>query len=319
MKNDYLHAQLLDIIELSSQIKSVPELHRKVLSFESKYKKQREFNKKIIQESDIQRRQLDHIKKNLNEQVEFEIKARQEKEQILQQQAKMAAMGEMMDAVAHQWKQPLNALSMLGQLLEADFAEGTVDQDYITDMMGTVNEQIDHMVNTLAEFRSFFRPNKVAEQFDLNRCIESVLHLTKDEFLKNEITINVECEHNVFITGIPNEFKHLLLNILNNAKDAFNERERPYRLIFIRFFRQLNHIVLEIEDNAGGIPEHVIDDIFKPNVTTKEADKGTGIGLYMSAQIAEKLGGTLSVENTHNGACFTLDIYTNDDAITSLI
>ncbi len=319
MKNDYLYSQLQDIVELSANIKSVPELHRKLKSFDRQYIQKKELFNNLLTQSDSQRVQLNHMKNHLNEQVEFEIRARQEKELILQQQAKMAAMGEMMDAVAHQWKQPLNALSMLGQLLEADFEEGAVDQPYITDMMGTVNEQIEHMVNTLAEFRSFFRPNKECEQFDLKQSIDSVLHLTKDEFIKNDITINVECDNNVLLNGIPNEFKHLLLNILNNAKDAFNERQRPYRLIFIRYHKQLKHIVLEIEDNAGGIPEHVIEDIFKPNVTTKEESNGTGIGLYMSAQIAEKLGGALSVANTHNGACFTLDLHVKDEVTTSLL
>ena len=134
------------------------------------------------------------------------------------------------------------------------------------------------------------------------------MFLVKDEFLKHNITIHSDSEHEVIVNGIENEFKHLILNIINNAKDAFNERERKQRDIFIRFYSDDGQATMEIEDNAGGIPEEVIGDIFKPNVTTKEEGKGTGIGLYMSAQIAQKFGGSLQVRNTDRGALFYLNI-----------
>ena len=214
----------------------------------------------------------------------------------------------MMDAVAHQWKQPLNALSMYTDLLESDFKDNLVDKEYIHNFSNDIQGQIEHMVSTLSEFRSFFRPNKEIEPFGLKRCIQGVLLLTKDEFLKNAITITIESDKEIIIKGIENEFKHLILNIINNAKDAFNEREIQQRNIHIRFTKNDATVILEIEDNAGGIPEGVIEHIFKPNVTTKEAGKGTGIGLYMSAQIAQKLGGKLTVRNSDSGACFKLSI-----------
>ena len=132
--------------------------------------------------------------------------------------------------------------------------------------------------------------------------------LVNDEFLQNNITIHIQNDKEVLLTGIENEFKHLILNIINNAKDAFNERDIKQRDIYIDFYQEDNHINLEIEDNAGGIPEDVIHDIFKPEVTTKPQGKGTGIGLYMSMQIANKLNGSLSVTNTDKGARFLLEI-----------
>ncbi len=236
-----------------------------------------------------------------------EIEKRIVNEKLLVQQSKMAAMGEMMDAVAHQWKQPLNALSMYSEIIKSDFEDGSVDQKYVDQFKDDIQLQISHMVNTLDEFRTFFRPNKEEQDFQLKDVIDSVLFLTKDEFLKNGITVQIEHENSIQIHGSENEFKHLILNIINNAKDAFNDNNiRERRIIVMRLIDDKESKRVEIEDNAGGIPEHVINDIFKANVTTKEEGKGTGIGLYMSMQIAQKHHATLSVKNQNDGACFTI-------------
>ena len=300
-----------EIISLSKLTRT--GLDKKVDRFMKLYDRQKKRYEIILKQSDKQHAQLSRLNQELNalkesleERVETETKARIEKERMLEQQAKMAAMGEMMDAVAHQWKQPLNALMMLSDLLKSDFRDGNVDQPYIDDMTHTFEQQIEHMVNTLNEFRTFFRPDKAPEPFGLKRCIQSVLLLVKDEFMKHGITIETQSEKEIIINGIENEFKHLILNIINNAKDAFMERNRKDRRIIIRFGNDGLRNVIEIEDNAGGIPEDVIGDIFKPNVTTKAEGKGTGIGLYMSTQIAQKLGGNLQVRNTGQGALFTL-------------
>ncbi len=306
--------------ELIEQIISLSKLTRtgldkKVARFMKLYEKQKESHARILQQSDKQYRQVrqlnDELKvlqENLEERVQQEIKNRAEKEKMLEQQAKMAAMGEMMDAVAHQWKQPLNAFSMMSDLLKSDFEIGAVDKAYIDDMTDTMQQLIQHMVSTLNEFRTFFRPNKEPQPFGLKRCIQSVQLLVNDEFLKHYITIHLESTQEIIINGIENEFKHLILNIINNAKDAFLERDNNGRDIFIRFKQNGKEVVLEIEDNAGGIPEEVIDDIFKPNVTTKDDDKGTGIGLYMTSQIVEKLGGKIAASNSENGALFTITL-----------
>ncbi|MEJ2414083.1 MAG: HAMP domain-containing sensor histidine kinase [Sulfurimonas sp.] len=225
-----------------------------------------------------------------------------------EQQAKMAAMGEMMDAVAHQWKQPLNALSMMGDLLVSDYESDDLTLESLKEMREDMQVQIDHMVTTLREFRNFFRPKEKDETFGIKRSTQSVTLLVKDEFLKNNITLTIVPEHEVLIYGNENEFKHLILNIINNAKDAFNERDIEKREIVIDFTKDANFTYLTITDNAGGIPSHIINDIFKPEITTKPEGKGTGIGLYMSTQIAQKLGGILSVKNNEQGAIFELKL-----------
>ncbi len=300
------------VLKLSSE--AHPDLHQKVLLLSKQHMQDVRFRSMLVEQNTrynekLQRqdKELARYKYELTKLVKEETAEHLKTEKMLQQQAKMAAMGEMMDAVAHQWKQPLNALSMFGELLQMDFEEGIVDKAYIDDLLTNTNEQIEHMINTLTEFRTFFRPDKEPEPFGLKRCIQTVTLLMKDELLRNQIEVHIESEREVIITGIENEFKHLILNIINNAKDAFVERERKNRAIYVRFYEEDGNIILQIEDNAGGIPDDIIKDIFKPNVTSKE--EGTGIGLYMSAQIAQKLNGQLYVANSERGAEFTLEVH----------
>lgn len=253
-------------------------------------------------------KELDQLNKELEQRIKTEVEKSKANQKRFEQQAKMAAMGEMMDAVAHQWKQPLNALSMLGDLIVSDFETNDLTLESLKEMREEMQMQIEHMVTTLSEFRNFFRPKDVDETFGIKRSTQSVTLLVKDEFLKNNIEIEIIPDNEVLIYGNENEFKHLILNIINNAKDAFNERDISNRKITINFSKDQHNTYLQIADNAGGIPEHIIKDIFKPEVTTKPEGKGTGIGLYMSMQIAHKLGGVLSVKNINDGAVFQLTI-----------
>ncbi len=227
-----------------------------------------------------------------------------ENKKMLAQQAKYAALGEMMDAVAHQWKQPLNAVTMLNELLVIEYKDGNLDDTYLKEYQMDMDTQVEHLLTTLNEFRTFFRPDKEVESFNLLESFNSVLVLLKDEFLKNTINISIECDENISLNVIKNEFKHLLLNILNNAKDAFVENNISDRQITIVVKKESDIVKIEISDNAGGIPEFVLPDIFKANITSKAEGKGTGIGLYMSKQIADKMSAELSAQNISNGALF---------------
>jgi len=266
------------------------------------YRLKREIKEKFIIEE-----KLKALNETLEIKINYELKRRIVQDKALEQQTKMAAMGEMMDAVAHQWKQPLNAISLYNSLLKSDFHDDIVDQDYITNFLDNTTMQINHMVNTLDEFRRFFRDNQNVERVNIRRSIESLQRLIKDDFLKNHINIELNVSNSSEIDIKENEFKHLILNIVNNSKDAFNENNIQKRTIKITTKNiNKNDILIEFEDNAGGIPSHIIDDIFKPNVTTKSLDKGTGIGLYMTTQIVKKYHGVLSVKNSKNGAIFSL-------------
>jgi signal transduction histidine kinase len=263
--------------------------------------------KKEIKDKFIIEEKLKALNETLEIKIKHELERRTIQDKALEQQTKMAAMGEMMDAVAHQWKQPLNAITLYNSLLKSDFQDGIVDQKYINDFLDNTTMQINHMVNTLDEFRRFFRDNQNIEKINIKKSIESLQRLIKDDFLKNHINIEVKVDNNSEIKIKENEFKHLILNIINNSKDAFNENKIEKRVIKITS-KNINkkNILIEFEDNAGGIPSNIINDIFKPNVTTKSPDKGTGIGLYMTMQIVKKYHGTLSVKNTLDGAIFSL-------------
>ncbi|WP_456452051.1 sensor histidine kinase [Hydrogenimonas sp.] len=226
-------------------------------------------------------------------------------QKLLMQQSKMAAMGEMLDAVAHQWKQPLNALSLYNDLLVGDFREGKVDEAYMERFRRDIQAQIDHMADTLATFRSFFRPDTDPGPFSLKKVIDDVLFLAKDDLMKHGIQVRVEGD-DMTLYGYANEFKHLLLNFLTNARDAFVENGAKERVVTIRLVDDPDDPRLEFEDTAGGIPPEHLESVFKPHFTTKSDGKGTGIGLYMSTQIAEKHHARLSVENREKGACFVV-------------
>ena len=258
------------------------------------FKKNEHRHDKIMSQSDKQQMGL--------------IKETEQQEKMLAQQAKMAAMGEMIDAIAHQWKQPLNAISMLSELAQMDFEENIVDATYMKEYKENVFTQIEHLITTLDEFRNFFRPNKSSSVFDVEKALRSVLLLVKDEFLKHSIDLSVQVQDAFTLDAIENEFKHVILNIINNAKDAFDENNVKNRKIKIMMFIEIDKKVITISDNAGGIPERIIKDIFKPNVTTKAEGKGTGIGLYMSDQITQKMGGKLAVKNEDEGAVFKFEV-----------
>jgi len=260
----------------------------------------------VVNKINLKKENLEY-KKNLEIQVQNEIEKRLYQEKILIQQSKLAAMGEMIDAIAHQWKQPLNIMSLQTDMLQYDYEDGYINKEYIDTHIEKFQQQVTHTLTTLDEFRKFFRPNSENQKFKISDTIDSVLVLVKDEFLKNKIKIEQKIQCDIQIMGHENEFKHLILNIINNSKDAFIENNIENRIITITLNNFKDSLKLELIDNAGGIPLDIIDDIFKPNITTKPIGKGTGIGLYMSSQIAEKIDGKLRVENIGNGAKFIFE------------
>ncbi len=252
---------------------------------------------------------LDQYKERLEKRVQEEMENVSKKDNLLKEQSRLAAMGEMVDAIAHQWKQPLNAISMAADLIKSNPEDDfTFKASEVNEMSSIIHHQIEHMTTTLSEFRSFFRPTKESSTFSLAGCIDSVKILLKDELTKNQIEIQQHKQDDIMINGYENEFKHLILNLINNAKDAFIENDIKKRVIAIGYNETNDHILLQVVDNAGGIPNDIINDIFNPNVTTKGDKEGTGIGLYMSSQIAQKHHGKLSVQNTKDGARFTLTL-----------
>ena len=219
-------------------------------------------------------------------------------EDLLIQQSKMAQMGEMIDSIAHQWKQPINAISLSTQILEMDFNENGLDKQHITEFTKNISLQVNHLIETLDEFRAFFRPSNNNIEFNVKTSIEKVLILLNDELQKYVLKIEINELTPYILKGNENEFKHIVINFINNSKEAFIEKKIKDKKIIINI--DGNNKIIEFIDNAGGINPNVIDKIFDINYTTKKS--GTGMGLYMSNQIAKKLGGKLEAKNVANGA-----------------
>ncbi|MBF0565990.1 MAG: HAMP domain-containing protein [Nitrospirae bacterium] len=281
--------------------------------------------------------QLQYLNVNLEKKVDDEVNQRRQQEQMLIQQSKMAAMGEMIGAIAHQWRQPLNALGLIVQDIEDAYKFGELDDGYISDAVSNAMAQIDFMSRTIDDFRNFFRSDKTKTTFDVKEATNKVLSMFLAQLNTNFISCRLICHihektfeslsevlccDEMQVTTYKNEFEQVILNIINNARDAIlsNRRKRllPAQgegLISIDFYKEAHNestaVVIKISDNGGGIPPNIIDRIFEPYFTTKELAKGTGIGLYMSKTIIENnMGGSLTAKNVEAGAEFTIKINT---------
>jgi signal transduction histidine kinase len=235
--------------------------------------------------------------------VEIETAKRLEKERLLIEQSKLAAMGEMIGAIAHQWRQPLNALSIGIQNLKYDYEDNLINREFLTTYIAKNKKTIAFMSQTIDGFRNFFRTDKEQVLLDIKNEIESVLTLLSAQLKQHRIQVTLTGE-SFSSTGFQTEFKQVIINILNNAKDALIEKKSKAPSITIHIDNHTRSISLQ--DNAGGIPHAIIDRIFEPYFTTKEEGKGTGIGLYLSKIIVENMNGTLQVENREHGACFLI-------------
>jgi len=253
--------------------------------------------------------ELTALNETLEQKVQSETAKLLEKEKLLIQQTKMAMMGEMIGAIAHQWRQPLNSLGITVQDISYAYEYGELDKEYLEKFKNESMNTINTMSRTIEDFRNFFSPTKKAEQFYIEDAIEETLRILSSQLKVGGIEVlfdsNIADKHQ--FVCFKNELKQVILNILANAKDALLEKSSANKFIKIVISNKNDAIEIGIEDSAGGIPIDIIDKVFEPNFTTKEVGKGTGIGLYMSKEIIEDhLYGKISVENTENGARFTI-------------
>jgi len=243
--------------------------------------------------------------------IKEEVEKNIQQEKKLTQQARTAAMGEMMGAIIHQWKQPLGTINSIASNLKVQVALETINIDMIDDEMQKINNVISHMVETMNDFRDFFRPSKKLI-YNVHEAIRSSVSLIGKTYEAQDITINTQEGHDIKTEGYPNELVQVLLIILSNARDAIDERKPEVRQIDINVAEDETKLYIEIGDYAGGIPEAIMNRIFEPYFTTKGEDDGEGIGLDMSKSIIKKVNGTLEVKNREKlgrrGACFIIGL-----------
>ncbi len=245
---------------------------------------------------------LKEINENLEYRIKEEVGKSKEIEKKLFQSKKMAQMGEMIGAIAHQWRQPLNAISLSIQNLKYDFKANKIDEEFIGNYIVKNKKTINFMSKTIDDFRNFFRTDKNMIDFSIKQAIEDTVSIQWAQL--NSVNINLSIEGDDFtIHGFKSEFQQVVLNLISNAKDAIVENNIDNGNIVI----QLNYGSITICDNAGGIPIDIIDRVFEPYYTTKAQGKGTGMGLYMSKMIIDNMNSNIGVSNTDNGACFVIN------------
>ena len=219
------------------------------------------------------------------------------KDKLLAQQSKMAAMGEMLENIAHQWRQPLSFISVTAGAVDMKKEIGELDDEYLSESLNNIIKSVEHLNQTIEDFRSYFKEDRELKLFGIGKVMDKALFLVQSK-LKNRSIKIVRDLDDVEFYGLENEFIQVIMNIFSNAIDAFDEIDVKNKVIFIESHDSADYTELRIKDNAGGIPEDIIKKVFDPYFTTKGEDKGTGIGLYMSKDMIEKhMKGSISVSN----------------------
>lgn len=249
---------------------------------------------------------LSRINQTLKEQVEKEVQARIQNERILLRQARMASMGEMVDAIAHQWRQPLMNINAVMMNIDRGIEVGK-DKEILAKKILEVFAQTAHMSNTIEDFRNLLKVEKEKSAFDVEGVVANVLTLLKNN-LKHIKIVN-RLEKGISLESYRSELSQVLIILLSNASEICMIREIKKRYIYIISSQDDDGVTLSIEDNAGGILDSDLSKIFDPYYTTKKQTGGTGLGLYIAKIIIEhNMQGSLDVINTTDGAKFTIRI-----------
>jgi len=228
-------------------------------------------------------------------------------EQLLLQQSRLAAMGEMLSNIAHQWRQPLNTLGLVLQDLPLSYELGELKKEYLDASVAKGMQLVLHMSHTIDDFRGFLQPEREKKRFNVNQAVAATLSLLEATLKSCKVEVEVRESGELFTHGFRSEFSQVIINLITNARDAFREKGTLEPRLVIALSCEKRPVVT-ITDNAGGIAEGIIDKVFDPYFTTK-GPGGTGIGLFMSKNIIEKsMGGSLTVRNTGEGAEFRIEL-----------
>lgn len=260
---------------------------------------------------------IQRLNDDLEIRIKEELEKNRQKDSLLFQQAKLAAMGEMIENIAHQWRQPLNIISMLFQKIHRQFKNASLDNSTMDQALSQAMETIGHMSQTIDDFRGHFEPNKKKTHYNLSAVIDNIISLIEPSFNLQNITIETSLSSEVQLYGFSEDIKQVLLNLLNNAKDIIVSNKISEGRISLEasLLTDRSGVVISVYDNGGGIDDKSIDKIFEPYFTTKHKSQGTGIGLYMSKRVVEEhLGGVITAMNDKDRGltCFSILIPINE-------
>jgi two-component system, NtrC family, C4-dicarboxylate transport sensor histidine kinase DctB len=250
---------------------------------------------------------LTDLNRELDNRVKKAIEKNKEQQKILMQKSKFIALGEMISLIAHQWRQPISELNAIILNIKFHHKMKMLDEETMAKKTKEMEHLLEYMSTTIDDFRTFFKPNKTKEKFYFYTSIQRINEIIKTVFKEHHITIEEKIDESLYLINYQNEFEQVMLNLLNNAKDALIADNISFPKVTIEVLKQNGRIMINICDNANGIDESILDKIFDPYFTTKEESDGTGIGLYMSKMIIEEnMGGVLKVQSSQQGTCFSI-------------
>ncbi|RXK02992.1 histidine kinase [Arcobacter sp. CECT 8989] len=246
---------------------------------------------------------------NLEDKIQKEIRQRLQQEQILIQQSKLAAMGEMIGNIAHQWRQPLAQISAIHMNMKVTFDFEKFNKEYLDLKIKEANKLTSYMSQTIDDFQNFFKPQGEKELFSVEKACKDAYFIVESSLKYHGIELSFDVKEDSEVLGYKNEFSQVVLNLISNAKDILLERKVEEPQINIEIKGGESYAVVKVEDNAGGVREEILDKIFDPYFTTRHKTQGTGIGLYMAKNIIERnMHGFINVRNNDHGAIFTVKV-----------
>jgi signal transduction histidine kinase len=269
---------------------------------------------------------LHELNQNLAKRVEEEIERRLKHERLLARHTRLAAIGEMIGAIAHQWRQPLTTLGAIIQGIRMAWEEKCIDNAFLETAESDAQMQLYYMSDTIEGFSNFFNPEKVIERFDIKKKIHEVALLVAPQFTESGVSLEIvdnSGDGTLDIKGYQNEFKQSILNLVSNSLDSIVEKRLQGNwpengadgkgVVVLYLAKKADFVVIEVWDNGCGIPCEYGDKVFEPYFTSKSAAKGTGIGLYMSKLIIEEsMGGRLSYTSGAEGTVFRIELAQDD-------
>ncbi|MEA2027703.1 MAG: hybrid sensor histidine kinase/response regulator, partial [Campylobacterota bacterium] len=259
-------------------------------------------------------KEIHQLNNELKQKIKDEVIKNEQQKRLVIEYSKNAALGEMIAAIAHQWRQPLNVMMLLFGNMLMSHIKGALDKERMEQFYKKGENLVNEMSQTIDDFSNFFKPSKQKTAFDIAQSISTVMLMIEEQFKHHNIEVALPCEGSVEIYGYPNEFKQVILNLFTNARDAI-EAQNIHGVITCNIEQIDETTIIKIEDNAGGIDEALLPDkIFEPHFSTKA--KGMGLGLYISKMIIEEnMGGKFYAKNAQEGALFIIELPMNDTTI----
>ena len=241
--------------------------------------------------------------------VAADITELKEKDEMLINQSRHAAMGEMIGMIAHQWRQPLSVISMEANNMLLDIALEDFSCVEAEKYANSITVQTQNLSQTIDDFRNFFKPDKVISKVNVKNILDQTLSIVKESLKNNNIKLTISYQTEKEVNAYPRELMQVFVNIINNSKDALLSNNKDNASIDIEVYEDTIYVNTKICDNGGGIENHILSKVFDPYFSTKDEKTGTGLGLYISKMIIEDhLNGVIEVNNTGKGACFTIKL-----------